>query len=112
MRKEQRLRSRNDFAAAYRQGRVFSNQLLVVRVRPNERPVSRFGFVVGKASGNAVTRNRIKRRLREAARLIDVRPGFDIVIGVRRGVAAATFADLSKALLTLLARSDVAGDRT
>jgi ribonuclease P protein component len=110
MRKEHRLRSRNDFAAAYRQGRVHSNQLFVVRVRPNSLSVSRFGFVVGKANGNAVMRNRIKRRLREAARAIDVQPGFDIVIGVRRGIAAATFADLSRSLLSLLLRSDVVGE--
>jgi ribonuclease P protein component len=109
MQKEHRLRSRRDFAAAYRQGRVLSNHLFVVRVRPNDLQASRFGFVVGKANGNAVARNRIKRRLREAARPIDVRPGFDIVIGVRRGISAATFDELSRALRSLLVRGDVAG---
>jgi ribonuclease P protein component len=110
MRKEQRLRSGKDFAAAYREGRIQSNQLLVVRVVPNGGPASRFGFVVGKVAGTAVTRNRIKRRLREAARALDVSPGYDIVIGVRKAAATAKFAELSTALTALLKRSGVLRD--
>src|SRR5512140_445749 len=53
MRREQRLRHRKDFAAAYRQGRTQGNQLLVVRVRPNGTGVTRFGFVAGKIVGDA-----------------------------------------------------------
>ena len=47
MRKEQRLRLRKEFAVVYRKGRAQSSHLLVVRVLPNDRQVSRFGFVVG-----------------------------------------------------------------
>ena len=115
MRREQRLRSRKDFAAAYRSGRVQSNHLLVVRVSANGGSVSRFGFVVGKVVGGAVVRNRIKRRLREAARTLTVQPGFDIVVGARRAAADAEYASLQHGLRSLLARSGVlcadAGER-
>lgn len=107
MRKEQRLRLRKEFAAVYRQGRVQGNQLLVVRVLPNDRQVSRFGFVAGKVVGGAVVRNRVKRRLREAARRLAVRDGFDIVVGARKPAADAGFEALCGALASLTERAGV-----
>ena len=107
MRKEQRLRSRKDFAAVYRQGRAQSNHLLVVRVSANDRAVSRFGFVVGKVVGGAVVRNRIKRRLRAIVDSLDVQPGWDVVIGARKAAADAEFSALQRSLTALLARCAV-----
>jgi ribonuclease P protein component len=105
MRREQRLRRRQDFAAAYRKGRVQSNQLLVIRVLAHEGAVTRFGFVAGKVVGGAVVRNRIKRRLREIARGAAVRPGLDIVIGARKPAATAEFQALRTALVSLMKRA-------
>jgi len=105
MRKEQRLRLRKEFAAVYRQGRVQSNRLLVVRILPNDGEVSRFGFVAGKVVGGAVVRNRVKRRLREAARGLAVRGGFDIVVGARKPAADAGFEALCGALASLTERA-------
>ncbi len=107
MRKEQRLRRRKDFAAAYRKGHTQSNHLLVVRVLPNDKDVTRFGFVTGKAVGNAVIRNRTKRRLRAAADSISTESGRDIVIGARKPAAEADYAALQRALRTLLRRAQV-----
>ena len=105
MRKEQRLRRRKDFAAAYRLGRVQSNQLLVIRVSDGEGGVTRFGFVAGKVTGNAVIRNTIKRRLREAAGEIGAAPGLDIVVGARKSAAAAEYRALRQALYALMKRA-------
>jgi ribonuclease P protein component len=105
MGKETRLRHRKDFAAAYRTGRVQSNQLLVLRVAPNARDVTRFGFVTGKVVGAAVVRNTVKRRLREAAREIGAAPGLDIVIGARKPAAAAGYQALRQALYALIKRA-------
>ncbi len=105
MKPEQRLRRRNDFAAVYTRGRIQSNQLLVLRVLPTDRETTRFGFVVGKAVGGAVVRNRVKRRLREAVRAMPVRSGFDLVIGARKSAADAPFSTLRDALAALLERS-------
>lgn len=104
MQRDQRLRRRKDFAAAYRKGRVQGNRLLVVRINPNEGDITRFGFVAGKVVGGAVIRNRVKRRLREAARSLDTKPGLDIVIGARKAAAEADFHGLKAALTTLLER--------
>ncbi len=105
MRRDQRLRRRKDFAAAYRRGRVQGNQLLVVRVHTNNGRGTRFGFVAGKAVGGAVVRNRVKRRLREAAASMTVAQGLDIVVGARRTAAAAQYAALRQALSALLKRA-------
>lgn len=105
MRREQRLRRRKDFAAAYRTGRVQSNQLLVLRVSPNGSDVSRFGFVTGKAVGGAVVRNRVKRRLREAARELGSAPGLDLVIGARKAAATTEYRELREALRGLMNRA-------
>ncbi|MER5868447.1 ribonuclease P protein component [Streptomyces sp. NPDC002044] len=75
---ENRLRRREDFASAVRRGRRAGRPLLVVHLRtsgatdphaPGEiDPSTRAGFVVSKAVGNAVVRNRVKRRLRHLVR--------------------------------------------
>ena len=110
MHREQRLRRRKDFAAAYRSGRAVGNHLLVIRVRPNGSAATRFGFVTGKVIGGAVVRNRVKRRLREAASTIEAAPGFDIVVGARKPAATADYQALQRALIALMHRSHVVHD--
>ena len=105
MRREQRLRRRKDFVAAYRQGVTQGNRLLVVRVRPNDADVTRFGFVTGKVVGGAVTRNLVKRRLRAAALAARTKPGIDIVVGARKTAATATYRELERAFVALLRRT-------
>lgn len=114
MRREQRLRRRKDFDAIYRQAQVHGNRLLVVRVRPNGLSETRFGFVAGKAVGNAVTRNLTKRRLRAIIQHAHALDGLDIVIGARRTAADATYAELDRAVTALLRRAHAvhgSGDR-
>jgi ribonuclease P protein component len=105
MHRDQRLRRRQDFAAAYRKGRVHGNHLLVLRVLPNGGTVTRFGFVAGKVVGGAVVRNRVKRRLRAAADSVQVKPGLDLVIGARKTAADATYQALRTALVTLMQKA-------
>ncbi|MEE9587490.1 MAG: ribonuclease P protein component [Hyphomicrobiaceae bacterium] len=72
-----------------------------------EVATARFGFTVTKKLGGAVVRNRIRRRLREAVRLVaagHARAGFDYVLIARRGALKRPFADLIYDLQTALAR--------
>ena len=64
---------------------------------PLTTPVPRFGFTVTKKLGNAVVRNRIKRRLREAVRHSAspyAQPDHDYVLIARDAALRRTFADL------------------
>ena len=102
-----RLTRPADFAAARREGKSWHSALLVLRARPNGLAVSRFGFSVSKAVGGAVVRNRVKRRLREAARLIAVRQGWDLVLVARRDAGSADFHSLRRSMTSLLRRAGV-----
>lgn len=64
-----RVRSSSDFRDTMRRGRKAASPVVVIYARhPNRDGVpTRFGFVVSKAVGNAVVRNRVKRRARAIA---------------------------------------------
>jgi ribonuclease P protein component len=99
-----RLLHRAEFDRVYREGQRRSTKQFVVFYRPNGGAVSRFGSSVKRGLGTAVERNRMRRRIREIARLHrqEIAPGWDIVIHPRRTVATADFAALQQELLTLL----------
>ncbi len=105
MRREQRLRKSRDFALVRREGRSWPGRLLVLVARPNGLDLARFGFSVSKRVGNAVTRNRVKRRLREAARLSDVSPGWDILLIARAGADGANYHELERSMTNLFKRA-------
>lgn len=86
-----RLTSSAGFAAAVRRGRRAGTRTLVLHLGagPAADPGPRVGFVVSKAVGNAVTRNRVKRRLRHLAReRLTSLPGSGVLV-VRALPAAA-----------------------
>ncbi len=73
---------------------------------PDAQP--RFGFTVSKHCGGAVRRNRIRRRLKEALRLIDplpARPGYDYVIVARPEAIGLAFSALQEELARALGRA-------
>ncbi|WP_040159256.1 ribonuclease P protein component [Nigerium massiliense] len=77
-----RLRSSDDFRATVRRGVRVSRQTLVLHALRTPRPPARAGFVVSKAVGNAVTRNRVKRQLRHltAEALATTTTPLDVVV--------------------------------
>lgn len=102
-----RLRKRRDFVAARRgERRKGSHFLIEMRDRQDDDPSVRIGFTVTRKTGNAVQRNRIRRRLREAFRTGGTpgcRSGHDIVVIANKGVLALPFDRLKAALHERLA---------
>jgi ribonuclease P protein component len=86
-----RLSRSRDFEAVYRHGRSFASRYLVLYWFPREdgdEGDPRLGLAVPKSLGSAVTRNKLKRRLREAWRAgpEGIRPGRDYVLVAREGL--------------------------
>jgi len=103
--RELRLTRKADFDAVIAAGRWWGSQFLNLRTVPNGLEFYRFGFSVSKAVGNAVVRNRVKRRLRAVVQTTEVVPGFDVVVSARLGSAEVSFQGLKGDFLALLERA-------
>jgi ribonuclease P protein component len=99
--KTKRLLRHADFQQVYQQGRrQFTGNMTVFFLRRGGGDKScslRVGFTVGKVLGNAVERNRIKRRMREAVRASWPRESgasIDVVFNPRKSVLQLPFGEL------------------
>ncbi|MDT0342143.1 ribonuclease P protein component [Streptomyces litchfieldiae] len=111
---ENRLRRREDFAAAMRRGRRAGRPHLVVHLSGGTDPHTvgedasppRAGFVVSKAVGNAVVRNRVQRRLRHLMRdrLSALPAGSLVVVRALPGADGAPYDQLARELDAALER--------
>ncbi len=92
----------------YKAGRRRAGREFAVFLRQNGLELSRFGWSVKRALGNAVRRNRIRRRVREIVRAhrYEIAPGWDVVIHPRSSVAHSEFSNLVQDLLRLLPRRE------
>ena len=107
MKRRHRVRSSKRFAEIRQQGRSAANELLVLYALPNDLEFSRFGFSVSGRIGNAVIRNRVKRRLREAVRLQmdQIATGWDMIWIARRPIIKANYHEMFDASARLLRRA-------
>lgn len=107
-----RLTKRAEFLYV-RGGRQWRTPSFVLQARPraqkgaDEAGCARFGFTVTKRLGSATKRNRARRRLREAVRLVagrHARSGHDYVVIARQGALTSAFGDIQEELRTALRR--------
>ncbi len=94
-----RLTQRAEFQKVYDGGRKCARRFVVVYAldRGLDRP-TRLGLTVSRRVGNAVTRNRVKRRLREIFRRTHATlpPGLDLVVNARVAAAGASYRQLEE----------------
>ncbi len=102
-----RLKNRPEFLRA-RNGQKLRGPYVLIEALDRGEPDTppRAGFTVTKKHGNAVERNRMRRRLREAVRLsaqFAMKPGHDYVIVARRDVLNAPFEELTRTITDRIA---------
>lgn len=109
LRRSQRLTAPLDFEETYAQGRSGAARTLVMWLRHGPGASLRLGVVASRVIGNAVMRNRAKRRLREAWRLNRHRfhGDVDVILVARRTILTARWEDVNADLLRLAKRAEL-----
>ncbi|MGB6537046.1 MAG: ribonuclease P protein component [Xanthobacteraceae bacterium] len=100
----ERLRRRTDFRAAASAMRVRGRAFVLQGRRRADQGQVRIGFTVSRQVGNAVERNRVRRRLRDVVRRAGGRlqPGHDYVLVGRRAALELPFGEIMQELDTAL----------
>ena len=90
------LKQNHEFRRLYSKGKSAVSPYFVVYCRKNGRQASRLGITTGVKLGNAVKRNRARRRIRELYRTREEKllPGYDIVIVARTRVIYGRYGEL------------------
>jgi ribonuclease P protein component len=111
LRRRYRLSDKERFRQVRQSGESFRHPLVVLCVLPNGQPTSRCGFTASRRLGSAVQRNRARRRMNEAVRLVWdlISPGWDMVWIARLGVNESEFSELQDACVQLLRRAHLLG---
>jgi ribonuclease P protein component len=112
MEKKYRLRKNLDFRKVYNKGKNFWNRNLVLYVKKNELEETRLGITVTKKIGNAVVRNKVRRRIREIYRLnlYRIEQGYDLIIIPKKNVTEISYKELENAFIHILKISDMLKD--
>ncbi|MDY0404121.1 ribonuclease P protein component [Virgibacillus sp. 179-BFC.A HS] len=105
MKKAYRVKDNRDFQRIFKNKKSFANrQLVIYHLEKPGQAHFRVGLSVGKKIGNAVTRNRIKRYLRQAFLELEneIKPDLDIIIIARQPTKNMSVAEMKKSLTHLL----------
>jgi len=108
--KVNRLKKKKDFDRVFKEGKRFKEDCLIFAVAKNNFKNSRFGFVVGKAvSKKTALRNKIKRRLRELAKikLKKIKNGRDGVLIAYPGLETQDFWEIEKTMDQIFKRAKI-----
>ena len=105
MNKRNRVKKNEDFQAVFKKGTSVANrQFVVYTLTKPEQPELRIGLSVSKKIGNAVTRNQVKRYIRQAFTELrdDLNQQTDYVIIARQPTATMDFHETKKSLIHVL----------
>ncbi|MGE7676204.1 ribonuclease P protein component [Lysinibacillus sp. NPDC094403] len=105
MKKRQRVKKNDDFQKVFKKGKSFANRQFVVYFFEKEGQTEfRVGLSVSKKLGNAVTRNQIKRYIRQSIHELkdELKPNMDYVIIARQPAATMDFHEIKQSLQHVL----------
>ena len=103
------LKQNHEFRRLYQKGKSAVSPYFAVYCRKTGRPQSRLGITTGVKLGNAVKRNRVRRRIRELYRTNEHRfsSGYDIVVVARTRAIFARYSELERSFLRLMKKLEL-----
>lgn len=111
MKKTEMIKKRYEFKILFSKGKIYYGKNITMYILKNKFDYNRLGIAVGKKSGRAVDRNKIKRLIRENYKLSEdcVNCGYNILISVNKkcDVKNIDFYDIKKDLQYLLQKSEL-----
>ena len=107
MLKKNVLRRKEDFSAIYNRGKSIGERYIVLFYRKNNLGYTRKAFLASKKVGNAVTRNRARRLMKESVRQLEGRfpKGYDYIFIARNTIAGSKCADVQKSIESAFKRT-------
>jgi len=109
MKKEARVKQKSEFDNIIKTARYKKNSFFVLYYKPKEQLDARFGIAVGTKIGNAVTRNKLKRRVREIIKetiFLFSNPA-DYIIMVRKQCLALDYRQMKEELIKLIQQVNI-----
>ena len=103
-RSELTLRKQRDFSRVYNRGSSRGSRYVVILYKENGLGYTRTAFVASRKVGNAVTRNRARRLMKEAYRSLEagIAKGYDIIFVARNTIEGCTEAEVEKVMRSAL----------
>lgn len=101
--KKYKIRKNSEFRAIYKKGKSFSDKLLVLYISRNNSDFNRIGVSVSKKVGNSVTRNRIKRLIKEVYRHneMNIKKGYDLIFIARNSAKGKSYNEIERSMINL-----------
>jgi len=101
------LRRKKEFRYTYRMGKSCGGKLLAMVYVKNRGKEPKIGFSVSKKIGNAVVRNRVKRRMREAVTPLipQIKGGINLIFIARDSIVEAPFLNIREGMVSQLMRA-------
>jgi ribonuclease P protein component len=114
MKKKNRIKKNEDFQKVFKHGKSMANRQFVIYMlgQPEEKEF-RLGLSVSKKIGNAVTRNRIKRLVRQVflEEKDSLKTGIDYIVIARKPASEMDYHEVKSSLLHLFRKTKVHGAR-
>ena len=104
MDKKYRLRKNMEFKKVYSVGKNYWNRNFVLYAKKNKLDETRVGFTITKKHGNAVIRNKIRRRMKEIYRLKlgNIKSGYDLILIPKKNVIQISYKELESAMVHIM----------
>ncbi len=98
------LKKNNEFRNVFSTGNRKTGRYVILYMLPGKQEKNRVGIIVKKNIGNAVQRNKIRRRLREVwwKRCNQLMSGYDIIILARKNILQARFKEIETEIEKLI----------